>query len=338
MKKKAIVLFITLICISNIYANNFNFERLNYNRDDFSILVESTISEALSSTLVAYTKVDDLLLDSLTIKIDTLSYVEDRLVLDGEINYNLKNLPIYIELKEKDRTLLLEKLYDVLFNLFKYDLNKLFDTEFEFYLNYNGKISSFNNTNNKFKTGDYIYLEDFEKAKSLGTVSSTFNEVATVNFLYNPSQLVNLKIKEGPKNQLGLNLNYDIDNEIVSVSGEYFYLKSLFFPFDKINLGLSSSYFYSFPQNKNSFSLDLGFMIEMPLSLLFTSTKFLNSSVLYTKAKIGVIIDNEVKPHSAFELGYKKYVWTNWKLALAYKVDSNNNVGNNVLLGFEFMF
>ena len=339
MKKKAIFFSLLLFCLSAIYATDFQIERGDYNINDFSKRVEESISTALDSTLVGYTKVDDSLLSSLKIYIVKVEYEDSLFNLTSKVTLNANTVPISIQFIEKDEDKLFKKLDQLLFDTFKYDLSTLFNSESEYVLSYNENFKSFENKNNKFRVGDFLYLSDFENDKSLATVNSVFNEVATLHFLYNPSSLVNLKIERGPIHQLGVNIAYDFDENIMSVSGEYFYLKSLFGPFNTTYLGLSSSLFYDLENTEiEDVSIDSNLLIEFPLSIIFKSTYLLNSATIYSKVKLGALVYEDTTLHSAFEIGYKQYLSTNLKVGLSYKMDSKNEMYNSILFGTEILF
>jgi len=339
MKKKAITIFLLLLCTFSLYANNFFFQREDYIENAFSQEVEKSISNALNSTLVAYTKVDDSLLSSIKIVISKLEYKDSNFKLVGQVILDPNSVPLNIQFVESDENKVIELLDKVLFNTFNYDLSLLFETENDYVLSYNEDFKVFENKNNKFKVGDFLYLSDYKNNKSLATVNSTYNAVASLNFLFNPSSLVNLKIDRGPRNQLGLNFSYDFVEKDLSVSGEYFYLKSLFAPFDTTYLGLSSTLFYDLSNNTvNDISIDSNLLIEFPLSILFKSTFILNSATIYSKAKFGVLLYNDFALHSAFEIGYKQYLSTNFKIGLSYKIDSKNYMYNTILFATEILF
>jgi hypothetical protein len=338
MKKKALFSIFLFLCNFTIFATNYNIDNSNYKRNEFSQKVENILSTALDSTLVAYTKVDDSLLYNLTINIDNLEYVESLFTLHCKVSLNEKQLPIDIEFYEESEEVLFQKLSKLLYNTFKYDLSLLFERESDYYLSYNEGVKSFENINDKFNVGDYVYLQNFNGDKSLAIVDAVYENQATINYLYNSSPLVNLDISKGPSNQFGLNISYDYDEALLAITGEYFYLKSLVFPFNTTYLGLSSSYFYNFDYSLNSISIDSNLLIEFPLSILFNKVPVLNSSSIYSKVKLGAMVLDEVTLHSAYEIGYKQYLSSKWKIALAYRMDSNYESYKNVLISFEYMF
>jgi hypothetical protein len=337
MRKKAILIFIILISLSPIYAIDYNFDRSSYILNDFTQNVEDKISYALNSTLVSYTKVDDALLNLLQIQLANISYKQDVLKVEGKIVYNGFQLPLDIEFQQSNKQLLFDTLENILIDTFRYDLSVLFETTPEYYLQYSDNTDSFLNKNNKYRVGDLIYLKNEGFKKSLAVVESIYNDFATINYLYNATSLVNTPILDGPKNQIGFNITYDYYKDIISFSGEYFYLKGLIYPFNTTYLGLSSSYYYNLDNLSCSFTVDSNLLLELPLSTLFKSVMILKNSCIYTKVKIGAIINENIEIHSAFELGYKQYLTSNLKIAVAYKRDSNNEIHNNVLISIEFL-
>lgn len=339
MIKRAIIFSLLLISFSVMYASDFQIQRGDYKIDDLSQKVETSIKTALDSTLVGYTKVDDSIMSTLKISISTIKYEDSNFFLSAQVVLNSNSVPINIQFKEADKDKLIKKLDQLLFDTLKYDLSALFKSESEYVLSYNENFKSFENKDNKFKVGDFLYLADFENNKSLATVNSVFDEVATLNFLYNPSSLVNLEIERGPRHQLGINFAYDYEANIISMSGEYFYLKSLFAPFDTIYLGLSSSLFYDLNYIKiDDVSIDSNLLIEFPLSIIFKSNYLLSSATIYSKLKLGLLTYDDINMHSAFEIGYKQYLTPNLKLALSYKMDSNNEMYNSILFATEILF
>ncbi len=338
MIKKAIFSILILLCSFNIFATNYNIDSSNYEENEFSQKVEKVLFNALDSTLVAYTKVDESLISNLKINIDNLEYLDSLFTLDCNISIDGKQLPINIEFKEENEQELFNKLSQLLFNTLRYDLSILFEGERDYSLSYNERINSFENKNNKFSVGDYIYLQNFNYEKSLAVIDAIYEDQATINYLYNPSTLVNLDIKKGPVNQFGLNFAYDYDEDLLAITAEYFYLKSILFPFNTTYVGISSSYFYNFDDTLNSISIDSNLLIEFPLSILFESIPILKNASIYSKVKFGTMVVDDVSLHSAYEIGYKQYLSPNSKIGLAYKMDSNYESYKNILISFEYMF
>jgi len=339
MKKTTIFVLILIISISNLFSSNYNFDRENYSVTDISNRVESSIAYALDSTLYSFTDKKSFDSSSFYIKLDIISYINNKLIVEGNLIYNNNILPLYFELKNDkgDEEVLFDNLQSILINAFYNDLSSLFSQNFEFFLKYSGNINSFFNSNNKYKEGDLIYLQNTKTKKALAVVDQIYDEYASISYLFNIDNQINSKIIDGPINQFSISSSYDFKLNTISLNVDYNYMKSIFPFLGNTYMGLSSTYYYDIDTAENKFSLDSNLLLELPLSSLFSQKKMLRNSSVFSKVKIGVILNSIIDMHSAYELGYKLYLNSSFKIALAYKVDSYKESYNNLLIAFEYM-
>ncbi|MGD1815429.1 MAG: hypothetical protein ACPKNR_00215 [Pleomorphochaeta sp.] len=336
--KKNIIFLVLLLFFSNLlFAQEYNIER-NYESNSFRDEVERLISKNLDSTLVAYTKVDAGIKNSLLISLKEISYENDLLIINGELELKDKVLTLDIKFNESDIKVLFNKLDSILYNSFNYDLNLLFEDNNSYHLGYTNKINSFLNIDDKYRSGDFVLLKTYDDNKSLAVVNSVYDNYATIDYLNNPINLINTQILDGPKSQVGINYSFDFINNTMNLSSDYFYLKGLFTPFDKAYLGIAASYYLDLTDYSYNFSSDLGLLIELPLSKVFGINSFLKNISVYNKTKIGVVYEQPMVFHSIFEVGLTAYLSTSTKIGLAYKMDSYNESYYNTLIFFDFLF
>ncbi len=337
MKNLTIFVLILIISISNLFSSNYNFDRENYSVTDISNRVESSIAFALDSTLYSFTTKESFDNASFRIKLNIISYVNNKLIVDGNLIYNENKLPIYFELKNEDEEELFNSFEMILINAFYHDLSSIFRENFEYFLKYSDDINSFFNSNNKYREGDLIYLQNNTTKKALAVINQIYDEYAIINYLYNTNNQINSQIIDGPKNQISLSSSYDYKLNTISVSVDYNYMKSIFPFLGNTYMGLSSTYYYDINTETKKNSLDSNLLLELPLSSLFSQKKILRNSSIFSKVKIGIILNSSIDMHSSYELGYKIYLNSSFKIALAYKVDSYNESYNNLLIAFEYM-
>ena len=337
MKKTTIFILILIISINNIFSFNYNFDRENYSVTEISNRVESSIAIALDSTLYSFTSKKTFDNNLVIIKLDNISYINNKLMVEGNIIYDDNSMPIYFELKNENEEELFKNFQSILINAFNHDLFSLFSPSYEYYLKYSDSINSFLNINNKYKEGDLIYLQNNITKKALAVVDQIYGEYASIYYLFNQDNQINSQIVNGPKNQISLSSGYDFKLNIISLNLDYNYLKSILPFLGNTYMGISSTYYYNILSKEIVFSLDSNLLLELPLSSLFDQKKILRNSSVFSKLKVGILLNNALDVHSAYELGYKLYLNSNSKIALSYKVDSYKESNNNLVIAFEYM-
>jgi len=337
MKKTTIFVLILIISSSNLFSSNYNFDRENYSVTDISNRVESSIAFALDSTLYSFINKESFDNSLFYVKLDVISYINNKLIVDGNLLYNKNILPVYFELKNENEDELFNSFQSILINAFYHDLHSLFKQNFEYFLKYSDNINSFFNSNNKYREGDLIYLQNNTTKKALAVVDQIYEGYASIYYLFNKDNQINSQVIDGPVNQFSISPSYDFKLNTISLSVDYNYMKSIFPFLGNTYLGLSSTYYYNIDTAADKFSLDSNLLLELPLSSWFSQKRILRNSSIFSKVKVGIILNSIIDMHSAYEIGYKLYLNSSFKIALAYKVDSYKESYNNLLIAFEYM-
>ena len=337
MKKNLICLFVCILFSSFLYANQFNWEK-NYIDNNFTNQIESIFEDTLSSTLISYINVDDRIFKELTISVENLSYNLSEFIFEANIILNNNSIPLsikYIEEKEADVFSIFRK---IVFNTLRYDLGILINNEDKNRLIYSNKINGVKFINNEIQKGDYIYIVNSDKEKSIAVVDSIYDEYGTIDFLYKPTYLINSLIIKGPKNEINLGISYDYQNYLVAASLDYFVLNYSIKLFSNTYFGFSSSYYMDLINFSDEMSTDIAIKIELPFSKLFNKTSLFNNSSIYSKTKLGCTYFDNLNLHSTLEIGFKQYFANNINLSIALKNDSYKNSFNNVIVSCGLLF
>ncbi|MGD1822699.1 MAG: hypothetical protein ACPKM0_08065 [Pleomorphochaeta sp.] len=334
--KKLIISFIFLCLPFMLFANEYKIIR-NYEIDNSTDNIEAYIEDALDSTLVAYTKVELSLKKDLILDLKEVSYNDNLLIINGDIKYKNNKMPIAIELIEENKNLAFSKLEQILYDSFRYDLNFLFNNEENSKLSYSNVVSSFYN-NGIYKVGSLVNLENYNNEKSLAIVTSSYDDYSTIDFLYNPTDLINTKISMGPLNEMNLGLFYDYSTNIVGLNLDYYYLSTILSYYSGTNLGLRFFYYNNLDDYSSSIASDLSLKIEFPLSKIYHKNNFIENTSIYNKTGIGVLYSDSYELHSSLEIGIKTYISNKNNLSIAYKMDSNSESYYNVVVAYGILF
>ncbi len=337
MKKYLICLFFCILFSSFIYANQFNWQK-NYLDNNFTNQIESIFEETLSSTLLPFNNVDDIISNEFTISVEVLSYNLNLFIFEGELFYNNNSIPLSIEYNEENQEVVLTRFREILSNTLRYDLGILINKEDITRLIYSNKINGIKIINNEIQKGDFVYIISSNNDKSLAIVDSIYDEYGTLDFLYNPTDLINSSIIKGPNNEFNLGFSYDYQTELFSVNVDYFILKPISDLISNTYFGMSFSYYKNFIDFSDELSTNLSLKIEVPFSKLSDKVKILNNSSIYSKSKLGITFLESLNLHSILEIGFKQYFANNINLSFALKNDSYKNSFNNVIVSCGLLF
>ena len=342
MFKKSFCL-LTLILVSlSISATSIN---INYNLpSSIESEVKNSVKGALSKSLSSRIVIDQDKTDVLEISVETLSYLESEnsLSLYFVSKYKDKEFRTSVVTnKNKSLDQMLIAIEQKIYDAFKYDSVLLFGEKNNLNLNYyTPTLASFNFDKSETpKIGSYYYLEnEAGEKKGLASINSLFESSATLNILYNSGITPSLDILKAPSGMLSLSSSYDYVNDNIYSSINYTLLHS-FLPFlNKANLSFDGGFSYNDSLRVSALTLDIGLVMDLPLSLIFNSESLFKNSGIRVSTFGGTYYSDGFDFHSKYSIGYYFYFFSKYNFEIYLENNTllfDDNASSSLNVGYK---